>query len=154
MSTERLGLVDELRARTAAVVAANPHLAAKITGRAEAVVAPLPAIRVQPLFARGRYIPRSLSDLIDAVCLLTDIHRDGLTGHGRTRRLVDARSCVAVLALEFAPRHSEQAIDDGLLRGSGCCAWYRARHEDRRKLYPQYAALFDRCHAAIVRAQS
>jgi len=151
MSTERLGLVDELRARTAAVVAANPHLAAKITGRAEAVVAPLPEIHARPIFPRGRYIPLSLSNLIDAVCLLTDIHRDGLTGHGRTRRLVDARSCVAVLSAEFAPRHSYQAIDDALLRGSGITKWHRERHADRRKLYPEYASMFDRVRAEILR---
>jgi len=153
MATERLGLVDELRQRTAAVVAANPHLAEKITGRAAPVDAPLPEVHARPIFPRGRYIPLSLSNLIDAVCLLTDIHRDGLTGHGRTRRLVDARSCVAVLAEEFAARHSAKAIDDALLRGSGCCVWYRERHHDRRKLYPEYAALFDRCHAAITRGR-
>lgn len=153
MCTERLGLVDELRARTAAVVAANPHLALKITGRAEPVDAALPEIRVRPIFTRGRFIPHSLSNLIDAVCLLTDIHRDTLTGTGRTRRLVDARSCVAVLAQEFAPRHSYQAIDDALLRGKGCCVWYRERHEDRRKLYPEYAAMHDRVRAAIKRGQ-
>lgn len=153
MSGERLGLVDELRERTAAVVAANPHLSVKITGRA-ALPEVIAAIQTKPIFPRGRYIPRSLSDLIDAVCLLTDIHRDGLTGNGRTRRLVDARSCVAVLAEEFAPRHSAKAIDDALLRGSGCCVWYRERHEDRRKLYPEYAAMFDRCRAAILRGRA
>lgn len=153
MSGERLGLVDDLRERTAAVVAANPHLARQITGRAEPVNAPLPEIRTKPIFARGRYIPYSLSNLIDAVCVFTDIHRDALTGNGRTRRLVDARSCVAVLAAEFAPRHSYQAIDDALLRGSGCCVWYRDRHEDRRALYPEYAAMFDRCREAILRGR-
>lgn len=153
MSSERLGLVDELRERTAAVVAANPHLARQITGRAEPINAPLPEIRTQPIFPRGRYIPYSLGNLIDVVCLLTDIHRDALTGHGRTRRLVDARSCVAVLAAECAPRHSAQAIDDALLRGSGCCVWYRERHEDRRRLYPEYAGMFDRVRAAIKRGQ-
>lgn len=151
MSSKRLGLVDQLRERTAAVVAANPHLALKITGRAEPVDEPLPEIRTQPIFPRGRYIPHSLSNLIDAVCLLAKIDRDALTGHGRNRLLIDARFCVAALAAEFMPRHSYQAIDDALLRGKGCCVWYRERHEDRRKLYPEYAALHDRCRAAILR---
>ena len=151
MSSERLGLVDDLRERTAAVVAANPHLSKKITGEPAPAGVPPRAIRTRPIFPRGRYIPRSLSELIDAVCALTDIHRDALTGEGRTRRLVDARSCIAVLAAEFAPRNSYQAVDDALLRGSGCCVWYRDRHEDRRKLYPEYAALHDRCRAAIKR---
>lgn len=150
MSNERLGLVDDLRERTATVVAANPHLTLKITGKPP-LDATSPVVRPRPLFARGRYIPHSLSELIDAVCVLTDIHRDALTGNGRTRRLVDARSCIAVLAAEFAPRNSYQAVDDALLRGSGCCVWYRDRHEDRRKLYPEYAALHDRCRAAIKR---
>lgn len=154
MSGERLGLVDELRERTAAVVAANPHLARQITGRAEPVNAPLPEVRTQPIFPRGRYIPHSLSTLIDAVCLLTDIHRDALTGTGRTRRLVDARSCVAVLAADFAPRHSYQVIDDALLRGSGCCVWYRDRHEDRLATFPEYRAMHDRCRAAILRGRA
>ena len=154
MTNERLGLVDELRERTAAVVAANPHLAMKLTGK------PVPAEMIEraidtlPIFSRGRYIQHSLSGLIDAVCLLTDIHRAALTGNGRTRRLVDARSCVAVLAEEFAPRHSAQAIDEALLRGSGCCVWYRERHDDRLKLFAQYAANYGRCRAAIKRAQS
>ena len=154
MTGERLGLVDQLRERTAAVIAANPHLAEKLTGK------PLPAaaldrdIQKLPIFSRGRYIQHSLAGLIDAVCRLTDIDRAALTGNGRTRRLVDARSCVAVLAVEFTPRHSAQAIDDALLRGSGCCLWYRERHDDRLKLYPQYAAAYGRCRAAIKRAQS
>lgn len=150
MSSERLGLVDDIREHRDAVVGANPHLTLKITGKPPAVAA-TPVVKPRPVFARGRYIPRSLSDLIDAVCLMSDIHRDGLTGNGRTRRLVDARSCVAVLAAEFAPRNSYQAVDDALLRGSGCCVWYRDRHEDRLKLYPEYRALYDRCRAAIKR---
>ena len=151
--SERLGMVDELRRRTAAVVAANPHLAEKLTGKPVAAEVLERDIQKLPIFSRGRHIKHSLSGLIDAVCLLTDIHRDGLTGNGRTRRLVDARSCVAVLACEFAPRHSAQAIDDALLRGSGCCVWYRERHDDRLNLYPQYAAAYGRCRAAIKRAQ-
>lgn len=153
MPRERLGLVDDLRERAAAVVAANPHLSKKITGIAPPAGARIPAIRTQPIFPRGRYIPRSLSDLIDAVCLLTDIHRDALTGNGRSRRLVDARSCVAVLAAEFASRHSTYAVDDALLRGRGTTVWHRDRHDDRRALYPEYAAMFDRCRAAIQRGR-
>ncbi len=152
MTSERLGLVDELRERTAAVVAANPHLSKKITGREASVVAPAP-VRTLPIFPRGRYIPRSLSNLIDTVCLLTDIHRDALTGNSRTRRLGDARSCVAVLAREFASSHGCKAVDDALLRGSGMTAWYRERHEDRLRLYPEYAAMHDRIRAAIKRGQ-
>lgn len=153
MPRERLGLVDDFRERTAAVVAANPHLSKKITGKSAPAGTPIPAIRTQPIFPRGRYIPRSLSDLIDAVCLLTDIHRDALTGNGRSRRLVDARSCVAVLAAEFAPRHSTYAVDDALLRGRGMTVWYRERHVDRLQLYSPYAAMFDRCRAAIQRGR-
>lgn len=153
MSCERLGLVDDLRERTAAVVAANPHLALKITGKPAPAEVLERAIETLPIFARGRYIQHSLSGLIDAVCLLTDIHRAALTGNGRARRLVDARSCVAVLAEEFAPRHSAQAIDDALLRGSGMATWYRGRHNDRLLLFPQYAVVYGRCRAAITRAQ-
>ena len=154
MTRERLGLVDELRERTAAVVAANPHLAMKITGKPAPAEVIERAIETLPIFARGRYIQHSLSGLIDAVCLLTDIHRAALTGNGRTRRLVDARSCDADLAEEFAPRHSAQAIDDALLRGSGMATWYRGRHNDRLLLFCQYAAVYGRCRAAITRAQS
>ena len=153
MTNERLGLVDELRERTAAVVAANPHLALKITAKPAPAEVLERAIKTLPIFARGRYIQHSLSGLIDAVCLLTDIHRAALTGNGRTRRLVNARSCVAVLAEEFAPRHSAQAIDEALLRGSGMATWYRSRHNDRLLLFPQYAAVYGRCRAAITRAQ-
>ena len=153
MSCERLGLVDDLRERTAAVVAANPHLAKKLTGKPVPAEVIERAIETLPIFARGRYIQHSLSGLIDAVCLLTDIHRAALTGNGRARRLVNARSCVAVLAEEFAPRHSAQAIDEALLRGSGMATWYRSRHNDRLLLFPQYAAVYGRCRAAITRAQ-
>ena len=126
----------------------------KITGKPAPAEVIERAIETLPIFARGRYIQHSLSGLIDAVCLLTDIHRAALTGNGRTRRLVDARSCVAVLAEEFAPRHSAQAIDDALLRGSGMATWYRGRHNDRLLLFCQYAAVYGRCRAAITRAQS
>lgn len=153
MSGERLGLVDDLRERTAAVVAANPHLSMRLTGKPAPVDAPVPAIRTQPIFPRGRYIPRSLSDLINAICLLTDIHRDALCGNGRTRRLVDARSCVAVLAEEFAPRQSGYAVDDALLRGRGTTAWYRQRHQDRLKTFPEYASMFGRIRDAMRRGQ-
>jgi len=152
MSGERLGLVDDLRERTAAVVAANPHLSMRLTGKPAPVAAPSKT-RSQPIFPRGRYIPRSLSNLIDTVCLLTDIHRDALTGNSRTRRLGDARSCVAVLAREFASSHGCKAVDDALLRGSGMTAWYRERHEDRLQLYPEYAAMHDRIRSAIKRGQ-
>lgn len=152
MTGERLGLVDDLRERTAAVVAANPHLSMRLTGK-PAPVAVAPKTRSRAIFERGRYIPRSLSNLIDTVCLLTDIHRDALTGNSRTRRLGDARSCVAVLAREFAPSHGCKAVDDALLRGSGMTAWYRERHEDRLRLYPEYAAMHDRIRAAIKRGQ-
>ena len=143
-----------LKARERGVIAANPHLEAKITGQKPKPGKPAKPIKLRPIFPQGRFLPRSLSDLIDVVCGQMDLHPEAIRGNGRTRRLVDARSCVAVLAARFAPRNSAQAVDDALLRGSGCCIWYRDRHTTRCKTFPEYAALFDRCLAAVLDGQA
>lgn len=140
------GYADYLQERQARIVAANPHLAAKITGRTPVAGIPGEPIKiVRQIFPKGRYTPRSLSSLIVLVARMADLHPDAISGNGRSRRLVDARSSVAVLAEMFAPRNSARAVDDALLRGEGSTHWYRERHADRLKAYPEYEALYSRC---------
>lgn len=143
-----------LKERQARVIAANPHLADKITGRKPAPGKPAEPVKLRPIFPKGRFIPRSLSSLIDFVCQQMDLHPDAITGNGRSRRLVDARSCIAVLASDFAPRNSARGVDSALLRGEGMTTWYRERHRARCELYPEYAALYARCYAAIMKGRS
>lgn len=141
-----------LQERKASVLRRNPHLFELITGYKDVTTVPLPPlppVAPKPMFPRGRYVPRTLDDLIILVAKLSDQHPLALSGNGRTRKIVDARSCVAVLALKFAPRQSPSAIDDALLRGVGTARWHRERHADRLKLYPEYAALYARCLEAL-----
>ena len=139
-----------LKAREARVIAANPHLAHRITGQKPPPGKPAEPIVLRPVYPKGRIVPRSLASLIDFVCQQMDLHPAAITGNGRTRRLVDARSCIAVLASDFAPRNSLRGVDTALLRGDGMTRWYRERHKDRCRLYPEYAALYARCYAAIM----
>lgn len=139
-----------LQDQKARVLKRNPHLAELITGyKREATPVPLPPLPPKPMFPRGRYVPGTLDDLIILAAKMSDQHPLALSGNGRTRRIVDARSCVAVLALKFAPRQSASAIDDALVRGCGTTRWYRERHKDRLNLYPEYAALYARCLEAL-----
>jgi hypothetical protein len=149
-----IGIYAELQERRARIAAANPHLALKLTGRPAPVAAQPIVIRDRPIPERGRYIPRTLNGLVAFIARQTDLHPDAIYGNGRTRRLVDARSCIAVLAQVYAPRLSAAAIDDGMCRGSGTCIWYRARHLDRLKLYPEYAGMFVRCEFELARGRS
>ena len=143
-----IGIYAELQERKARIAAHNPHLAEKLGApKPKAGVEP---IVVKPIFDKGRYVPMHLASLIAFVATQTDLHPDAITGNGRSRRLVDARSCIAVLAMQFAPRLSARAVDHGLLRGEGTTIWHRARHLDRIKLYPEYGALYARLLAALL----
>jgi len=138
-----------LQEQKARVLKRNPHLAQLITGEKAPTKAHPAKLVVKPIFPRGRYIPRTIDDLIILVARHSDQHPLAISGNGRTRRLVDARFCIGVLAKDFAPRQSPAAIDDALLRGSGMTIWYRSRHEDRIRLYPEYGVLYERCLLAL-----
>jgi len=142
-----------LQERRQRVIAANTDRMSKGAlqkiGAVFPVTKPAPALVIRPLFEKGRYIPRSLTDIIATVAKLADMSPEAICGMGRRRHLVDARACIANLAEEFAPQQSELAIDDAMLRGHGMARWYRERHRDRLELFPSYAALYHRCHAAM-----
>lgn len=99
----------------------------------------------RPVFEKGRYSPPSITRLVALVAKHADTSSESIRGNGRVKRLVNARSCVAKLAEEYAPRLAAQAVDDAMLRGRGMTIWYRERHEDRSALYPDYKALYERC---------
>jgi len=143
-------LIAEKRAR---ILAANPQAYQKITGKAPPPPVRLeikpPRLEIKPVLERGRYISPSLIKLIDLVARNADISPEAIRGGGRTVRLVNARFCIANLAEKFCPRLSARAIDDGMLRGEGCCMWARGRHQDRLRIYPDYAALYERCLAEL-----
>lgn len=116
------------------------------------VVARAPKSRA--LFDKGRYIPPSISRLIIVVARHADLSPDAICGEGRNTRVVNARFCIGNLAQEFAPRLTTRAVDDALLRGAGCSAWYRERHLDRMAQYKDYAALYERCRVELLGAES
>ena len=147
-----IGHASYLQARTAAVIAANPHLAARITGKPAPVVEAPPVIRARPIYEKGRYIPRSLAGLTAFVARQSCLHPDAICGNGQTAHIVDARSCIAALAVDFAPRQSAASIDDALLRGSGWTIWTQSRHADRMQARPAYAALYQRCRDVLAEA--
>ena len=144
-----IGHASYLQARTAAVIAANPHLAAKLTGKPAPVVAPPVKAVARPIYEKGRYIPRSLAGLTAFVARQSCLHPDAICGNGQTAQIVDARSCIAALAVDFAPRQSAASIDDALLRGSGWAIWTQSHHADRMKARPAYAELYTRCHDVL-----
>lgn len=96
-----------------------------------------------------RFSPKSFEIVSLAVQRVANVTREGILGTRQNRELVDARFCIAVLACEFAPHLSAAAIDEAMLRGSGCAIWYRARHLDRIKLYPEYGELHARCRLVL-----
>lgn len=135
---ERLGIVEEGQRRSA-LYAPKP------------VEQPRPVLKVRPIYEKGRYIPKSLNDLMALVCRHAGISLPALTGLGRSQRLVNARACVANLAEEFCPHQSADAVDNAMLRGSGLTIWHRQRHRDRIELHPEYGALYERCRAELVK---
>ena len=79
----------------------------------------------------------------------TYLCRTGAKSHA----LFSARSAVAVLALEFSPRLSEQACDEALKFTSvGTTRYYRARHADRCALYDDYRKLYIKARIALMAA--
>lgn len=138
MSNEPLGIVAEAIRR-------RIELQARLAKRP----APQPIV-FNPIFENGRYIPRSLKDLIGLVATHSGLTREAICGNSHRRKLVDARSCIANLAEEFAPHQSMRAVEDAMLRGAGLCAWYRDRHSDRIAQFPEYAALYERCRSYLV----
>ena len=104
---------------------------------------------IRQTFEKGRYISPKLTRIIALVARHCDVSPDAVSGGSKVHRLVNARYCVAKLTEEFAPRLSGLAVDSGMLRGEGSTAYYRSRHADRCKLYPDYAALYARCRAEL-----
>jgi hypothetical protein len=144
-----------LRERTQRVLAANvgrlSESARQKIGvdKPEPVSQPRPALAVKPLFAKGRYVPASMDRIIAVVARLGYLNPAAIYGSGKRQHLVNARFAIANLAEEFAPHQSDRAVDDAMLRGVGCTSWYRERHRDRLEAYPDYAALYQRCHAEL-----
>ena len=97
------------------------------------------------VYEKGRYIPPSATRIIALVARHADVSPDAIVGGSRVSRLVNCRYAVAKLSEEFAPRLSALAVDSALLRGEGSTLYYRSRHVDRCKLWPEYAALYERC---------
>jgi len=147
-----IGYAALIAVKRARILAANPQAYQRITGKAPPPVRleiKPPRLEIKPVLERGRYISPALTKLIALVARNADISPESIRGGGRTVRLVNARFCIAKLAEEFCPRLSGRAIDDGMLRGEGCCLWARGRHQDRLRIYPDYAALYERCLAEL-----
>ncbi|MBS0219164.1 MAG: hypothetical protein JSR91_00330 [Proteobacteria bacterium] len=152
MST--LELVPELVDRRERIIAANTP---RMSGAALARIAPRKAVatrqavKAHAVYEKGRYIPPLITRLMALVAHHASVSVEAITGFSRRRTLIDARFCIANLAEEFAPRLSDRAIDDAMLRGVGCCAWYRNRHRDRLERYPSYRRLHAACRAELAK---
>lgn len=114
----------------------------------EKVVAPAKPI-THAVYVKGIYISPSINKVMALVARNSDVSVDSIRGGGRVTRLVNARFAIAKLAEEFAPRLSAWSVDDAMLRGHPMTTWYRERHEDRLRLYPDYKALYERCQAEL-----
>jgi len=95
----------------------------------------------------------SIHGLIALVAYNADVSPDSIRGGGRVTRLVNTRFAIAKLAEEFAPRLSAWQVDDAMLRAHPMTRWYRERHADRTRLYPDYKALYERCRAELLGAE-
>lgn len=112
-----------------------------------------PARLVQhAVYERGRYIPPSATKIITLVARHADVSPEAICGGSRVTRLVNCRYAIAKLTEEFAPRLSALCVDSAMLRGDGSTLYYRSRHEDRCKWWPEYAALYERCRAELLGA--
>lgn len=102
----------------------------------------------------GDYIgvrPRDLIALLMEICCTrAHIPVKLLKNTRRDPQLMDLRSTVAVLAKEFFPDVSAQAVEDGMWRGAGIVHYYRTRHADRLRLYSNYAATYSKCRHALI----
>ncbi len=145
---EPIGHYEYLTGRTARVLAANPHLAKKLLGwTPPKATLSRKAEEPPPL---KTYRPPSLNGLIEQVAYQLDVTAEQIRGCRRDRKLVNARSCIAVLAGELHPRLSPTAVDDALLRAENMTHWYRERHPDRCQLVPGYEAFYRRCRADVL----
>lgn len=145
-SNAPLGIVAELQRRRASIVRGRD-------ARPLIPPPPLPAPKMPiepPPYYRTLQPAGTIARIMDVVCAQTDLGIHNLRGFGQTRRVVNARAVVAVLAEEFAPRLSARAVDDALMRGDGMTIWYRERFQDRCILYPGFRELYWRCRAALV----
>ena len=102
------------------------------------------------VYEKGRYIPPSATRIITLVARHADVSPEAICGAGRITRLVNCRYAIAKLTEEFAPRLSSLQVDSAMLRGEGSTLYYRSRHLDRCKLWPEYAALYERCRAELL----
>jgi hypothetical protein len=112
---------------------------------------------VEPVTINGHahsrvYSPREkIAHLMGEVCRLAGIGVVDLRGTRQRVSLVNARSCIAVLAEEFYPQAPADTVGDVMLRGKGWTQWARGRHVDRLALYPEYKQIVDYCRANIER---
>lgn len=152
---EPLGIAAELQERRQRIVKANVGRMGKGAlakfATEFSVTKPRPALVVKPIFEKGRYIPKSLTDIIAVVARLADTTPEAICGSSHRRFLVNARACVANLASEFASHQSDAAIDSAMLRGQGMTRWYRERHADRVAAFPSYGVLYHRCRAELAK---
>lgn len=128
------------------------------TGILDAILAsrPRPAPRiVEPVVVRRLPPPptaKAIGRVIETVSRYSGVSVPAIRGHAQPAKICHARSCIAVLAAEFAPRISLKAVDDAMNRGEGITHYYRGRHNDRCKLFPEYAALYRACRASLLGA--
>lgn len=64
-------------------------------------------------------------------------------------RLGHARACIVVLVREFFPEFTIRSIETALLRADGWGHWALGRHEDRMKVFPEYAQLYFACREQV-----
>lgn len=117
------------------------HVNGKSTGAAHGLRVP---------FSRGRYVSASIERLIDMVSREAGLPREAVLGNGQNWKIVNARSVIANLAEEFAPRVSSAVVENTMNRGAGWCSWARDRHNDRIGLSPSYSRLYEQCRAKLV----
>ncbi len=91
----------------------------------------------------------SLREILDLVCAESGLSLEALQGRGKTVRLANARSCVAVLAARFSNPRSGSAVDRLLSKGDGVSRRLRADHGRRAEAVQSYRLIYARCLSAL-----
>lgn len=143
-----IGVVADIRARRLAVATANPHLARKL-----GVDLPVVALKrrpVQPIEPEAPRFKRGTPGYIVAfVASQFALPVSVIHSPVSSSAIRNARAAIANLCLEFCPRYSERAVSASMGKTETLAHYYRARHQDRRAAYPEYANAYDRCHAIL-----
>lgn len=96
----------------------------------------------------------SVYTVIRVVARVAGMSPEYVSRHGaRSHAVFNARSAVAVLAMEFCPKVGMGAVDHALNLSDGVTRYYRTTHAERCALYDCYRQLYIKARIALMAAR-